>query len=81
MLSEAASSGKRVVVFKPKKKSNVRKNNKHEILLNKLSSSGIIRISEPNRLKENVLELINSNEQPKKLDDDKKILEAVRRII
>lgn len=81
MLSEAASSGKGVVVFKPKKKSNAGRKNKHEILLNKLSSSGVVRISEPKRLKEDILEFINSNERPKKLDDNKKIMEAVRRII
>lgn len=81
MLSEACSSGRYVVVFKPRTKSKAPKNNKHERFLNKLHSSGAVCVSETNRLKENILELMNSDKKPKRLDDNKKILEAVRRII
>jgi len=81
MISEAASSGKHVIVFKPIRKLRIFKNNKHELFLNNLASSGIVRISEIKKLKEDVVELINLNEKPKKLDDNIRILEAVRRII
>lgn len=81
MLSEAASSGKHVIVFKPRKRSTLRRNNKHESFLNRLHASGIVHISEIGRLKENIIKAINSGEKPKKLDDNKKILEAIRRII
>jgi KDO2-lipid IV(A) lauroyltransferase len=81
MLSEATSSGKHVIVFRPKRKRNIFKNNKHELFLNRLDSSGIARVSEIKKLKEDIVELINSNKKPKKLDDNIKILEAVRKII
>ena len=81
MLSEAASSGKHVVVFKPPKKASSRKNDKHEVFLDKLRSSGIVHLSEVERLKENIIGLIDSSEKPKKLENGESILEAVKRII
>lgn len=81
MLSEAASSGKHVVVFMPRKKSSFRKNNKHELFLNRLCSCGVARVSDIKGLKEDIIEIVNSSEKPKQLDDNKKILDAVRRII
>lgn len=81
MLSETASSGKHVVVFKPRRKSTTRKDNKQELFLNRLHSSGIVHLAEIKGLKKNIVELINSSEKPKKLDDNKKILDAVKRIV
>ena len=81
MLSEAASSGKHVLVFKPRRKSSIPKDNKHELFLKRLDSSGIVRVSEIEGLKQNIIKLINSVEKPKRLDDSKKIQDAVKRII
>jgi len=81
MVSEAASSGKHVIVFKPKKKRSSSGENKHEVLLKQLESNRFVRISEIDKIKNNIVELADSNEQPKRLDDDKKILEGVKRLI
>jgi KDO2-lipid IV(A) lauroyltransferase len=81
MLSEAANSGKHIVVFKPRRKPSVRKNTKQERFLKRLHFSGLARVSEIEDLKKNIVELVNSDDIPKKLDDDRKILDAVKRII
>ncbi len=81
MLSEAASSGKHVVVFSPIKKSTADRDNKHELFLNRLNSNGFVHISETASLKENIIKLVNSRNMPKKLDDNKRIFGAVKRII
>ena len=81
MLSEAASSGKHVVVFRPRRKSAAGKDNKHELFLNRLDSKGFAHTSEAASLKDDIIRLVNSHKEPKKLDDNKRILEAVKRII
>lgn len=81
MVSEAASSGRHVLVFKPEKKTNSLRHDKHEIFLGRLESDGILRIAESNGLKDAIVELADSDEEPQRLDDDEKILEAVKRII
>jgi KDO2-lipid IV(A) lauroyltransferase len=81
MLSEAASSGKRVLVFEPEEKPHFHRNNKHKRFLNRLHSSGIIHFTEADRLKESIVELINSSEKPNTLDDNRKILDAVKKVI
>ncbi|MEA3306038.1 MAG: hypothetical protein U9R52_04405, partial [Candidatus Omnitrophota bacterium] len=59
----------------------IRGNNKYDRFLDRLQDCGFVRVSEAADLKENIIELMNSGRKPKKLDDNKKLLDAVRRII
>jgi hypothetical protein len=81
MLSEAASSGKHVIAFRLHKRPMAPGNNKHEAFLKRLSLSGFIRISEINNLKDDIVGLAESDEEPKRLNDNEKIYEAVKRIV
>ena len=81
MLSEAASSGKHVIAFRPRRKSRAGSNNKHEAFLNKLSSEGFIHLSEIKDLKDDIAALMEFNEEPKRLNDNDRIYEAVKKII
>ncbi len=80
MLSEAASSGRHVIAFRPRRKPGGR-GNKHEVFLKRLSSAGFIHISEPDSLKDDIIGLMESEEEPKKLNDNEKIYEAVKKIV
>ncbi|MDP3789442.1 MAG: ELM1/GtrOC1 family putative glycosyltransferase, partial [Candidatus Omnitrophota bacterium] len=81
MLSEAASSGRHVIAFRPYKRPMAPGNNKHEAFLKRLSLSGFIRLSEVSNLKDNIVGLAESDEEPKRLNDSEKIYEAVKRIV
>lgn len=81
MISEAASSGKHVIAFKPRRKPSAPAANKHEVFLEKLSSGGFIRLSGIEELKDNIAGLMESDEEPKRLNDNEKVYEAVKRIV
>lgn len=75
MISEAASSGKSVVVFALDKKK--AKHSRHEDLVKELDSSGFIKFVDVNETGSTVEEAINSNIVPKRLNDYEKIYNAV----
>jgi len=81
MVSEAASSGKHVVVFLPKKRPRTGKNDKHRRFLRELCDDGIAHISDIKKLKDTIIGLVGSGQAPKRLNDDKKLYEAVRRFV
>lgn len=81
MLSEAASSGKHVIAFRPGRKPIRPGNNKHEAFLRRLSLGGFIRLSEVSNLKDDIVGLAKSDEEPKRLNDNEKIYEAVKKIV
>jgi mitochondrial fission protein ELM1 len=81
MVSEAASSGKYVIAFKPRRKSLVPINNKHETFLKRLSSAGFICLSDTKDLKDNIIGLLSSYKEPKRLNDNEKVYEAVKKIV
>lgn len=81
MLSEAAGSGKHVIAFRPRRKPMAQAGNKHETFLKKLSLNGFIRLSEADNLKDDIIGLAESDEEPKRLDDNEKIYEAVKKIV
>ena len=79
MVSEAISSGKRVVVFMPdKKKPGL---TKHETALRQLEKNGYLAISTPENLSENLEKALNAKDPIKRLSDKEKIFEAVRRLV
>jgi len=81
MLSEAASSGRHVIAFRPRRKPRMRGNDKHEIFLKKLSAAGFIHLSETKDLKDDIVALMESDDEPKRLNDNEKIYEAVKRLV
>lgn len=79
MVSEAISSGKKVVVFElDKKKSCV---TKHERALAGLAADGYVIIAKADRLSEAMNRVLNEKASPKKLDDTNKIYEAMKALI
>ncbi len=81
MISEAASAGKHVIAFWPRRKAASLAVNKHETFLKKLSSKGFIHLSGVKELKDNIVGLMESDEEPKRLNDNEKVYEAVKRIV
>ena len=79
MISEAVSSGKRVVVFSLAKKRAAPA--KHERTLNMLADEGYISVSAPEELAAAVEKAWDSASPAKEFKDREKILEAVRRLI
>ena len=82
MVSEAVSSSRPVIVFRPARKPAIRGNNRHEFFLRGLESKGLIRISTPGDLKKDIIEAAASGtERPAGPDDYGKILEAIKGIL
>jgi len=79
MVSEAISSGKKVVVFMPRKKTDAV--TKHEMLLASLEREGYIRVSTIDGLSRAVRDALEAGAHAKVPDDAEKIYEAVRRLI
>ncbi len=79
MVSEAISSGKKVIVFSLKKKKDA--STKHEIALEDLKKEGYITISKPNDLAAAIERAWNDKRPDKALSDKNNIFEAVRRLI
>lgn len=79
MVSEAISSGKKVIVFPLEKKKEAKQ--KHELALEDLKKEGYITISRPENLA-SAIERVWKDERPSKvLIDRDNIFEAVRRLI
>lgn len=79
MVSEAVSSGRKVVVFELEKRTSGV--TKHEKALRDLEAQGCLAISRPYALSEALEQAWNDARPVKRLDDEAKILEAVRRLI
>lgn len=80
MVSEAAASGKYVLVFKLKG-TYLGKENRHERFLRNLEGGGYIRIAEAGNIADKIKELIQSKPPIKKLDDRVKVEEAMRKLL
>lgn len=78
MVSEAASSGKNVLVFEPKV---VNKNNKHTTFLKNFDEEGIINLTDIPEIKNKIEILIKNKIIPLKFDDSPAILKAVERFV
>ena len=78
MVSEAVSSGKPVLVFMPEKKSE--KENKYEKFVKDLENGGYLTIVNTSEIKEKTSTYISEEYTPKRVDDDKKIVDKMYKL-
>jgi len=81
MISEAASSGKVVVVFKVQLRQNRRQNLRHQRFLDNLSREGYIILVEYGDIKKTIQEIIQNNKTTKTLRDSQAITDAIRQVL
>ncbi|MEK6564400.1 MAG: ELM1/GtrOC1 family putative glycosyltransferase [Candidatus Omnitrophota bacterium] len=80
MVSEAAASGKYVLVFRLKG-TYLGKEGRHERFLRNLESEGYVRIIQPENIADKIKELIRDRPPIKKLDDRAKVKEAMKKLL
>lgn len=78
MISEAAASGKYVLVFELTKKA---RRSRHKIFLEGLTKGGYIKLVGAEQISAAIEDIWKRKPEVKRLDDDKVIFEAVKRII
>lgn len=82
MICEAASSGKKTIVFPVQDRINlIGKKHKHRRFIDALSTQGYILSSDPKAIRQSIYDLAKNKIQTKKLNDHEVILEGVRKII
>jgi len=82
MISEAASSGKKTVVFPAQRKISASgKVHKHVRFIDMLNEQGYILSSDVRTIRQSIYGLAKNKIQTRTIDDDKTILDAVRKII
>ena len=82
MVSEAASSGKKVVVFSPKgREIFIGGSQKHKRVIERLNEQGYILSSRVKDIGQSIFDLAKNKIQTRRLDDREIMLEAVRRVI
>lgn len=82
MVSEAASSGKQTIVFSPHSRAIVLgKNNKHVKFIDNLNKQGFIVSADVKNVGQAVFDVIKNKIHTRQLQDNKAILEAVRKVI
>jgi KDO2-lipid IV(A) lauroyltransferase len=81
MVSEAASSGKTVVVFKTGLKTRSRPNLRHQRFLDNLYRQGYIILIDPDQIQEVIEDIIKNNRTTRVLSDNQVIKDMVGRIL
>lgn len=82
MVSEAAASGKDVVVFYPQTRAKVLKvYNKHKVIIERLNSQGYIRAFHARDVGHAIYDISKNKITTKSINDNQIILDAVRKII
>ncbi|MBZ0167392.1 MAG: mitochondrial fission ELM1 family protein, partial [Candidatus Omnitrophica bacterium] len=82
MVSEAASSGKKTIVFFPRTKEVIlHADNKHWKFVNKLNDQGYVLASQAKDVGRSIYDIVKQKINTRPLDDNKTILKAVRKII
>ncbi|MCR4337255.1 MAG: mitochondrial fission ELM1 family protein [Candidatus Omnitrophica bacterium] len=85
MVSEAASSGKKTIVFSVAPDTDQgqldRHRHKHNRFLDVLHEGGYIFCSHPNNIRESIASIMKNKIHLKPLDDHQKLLEAVERLV
>ncbi|MCA9392594.1 MAG: mitochondrial fission ELM1 family protein [Candidatus Omnitrophica bacterium] len=82
MVSEAASSGKKTIVFFPKTQEVLlHAGNKHWKFINKLNDQGYVLASQAKDVGRSIFDIVKQKINTRPLDDNKTILKAVRKII
>lgn len=82
MISEAAASGKKVVVFFPETRwAGLQRDSKHKRFVEYLNQQGFIRSSDAAHLGQSVYDLVKNKSYARPLEDRKVLLEALERIV
>ena len=82
MISEAASSGKKTIVFTPQARAKVLKGtNKHEMFIERLNRQGFVLSTDVQHIGQAIYDIVKGKIQTKQIDDNRIILEAVQKII
>ncbi|MFA5389547.1 MAG: ELM1/GtrOC1 family putative glycosyltransferase [Candidatus Omnitrophota bacterium] len=76
MISEAASSGRHVIVFRAGEKKS-----KYNRMVSNLAEQGYIKISEPDGMYNKIKEILETMPEIKRLNDSEKIIERLKSII
>ena len=82
MVSEAASSGKRTIVFLPETKAKVLKvYNKHKMIIEILNEQGYVLSTDVKNIGNTILGVAKNKIQTRAINDNKIIFEAVKDIV
>ena len=81
MVSEAASSGKRTVVFPVKRRAGSRGGHKHNRFVDRLNREGYILCSDPKLIGQSIFNLAKNKIYTRKLDDGMAIRERLHQIV
>lgn len=82
MVSEAACSGKKTIVFFPKTKEVfIHAGNKHWKFVNQLNDQGYVLASQAKDVGRSIFDIVKQKINTRSLDDNKTILKAIRKII
>jgi len=76
MISEAASSGRYVIVFRFKEK-----DTKYDKMVSNLEKNGYINTAKPDEIYDRIKEILETRPEIKRLDDRERIIERLKRII
>ncbi|MDP2980726.1 MAG: ELM1/GtrOC1 family putative glycosyltransferase [Candidatus Omnitrophota bacterium] len=76
MISEAASSGRYVIVFRFKEK-----DTKYDKMVSNLEKNGYINTAKPDEIYDRIKEILETRPERKKLDDREKIIERLKGIM
>jgi hypothetical protein len=82
MISEAASSGKKTIVFPVHYKGkNMLSSQKHELFIYQLHKEGFVVLTDFKHIRQTLFDMAKNKIYTQRLDDNEKILEAVRHVI
>jgi lauroyl/myristoyl acyltransferase len=81
MVSEAASSGKRTVVFPVKRREGAKEDYKHNRFVDRMNKEGYILSSEPRMIGQSIFHLAKNKLSTRKLDDAATIRQCISRIL
>jgi mitochondrial fission protein ELM1 len=81
MISEAASSGRYVIVFKSRETNDERRTTKYGSMVSNLEKNGYINTAKPDEIYDRIKEILETRPEQKKLDDREKITERLKGII
>jgi len=81
MISEAASSGKKTVVFKPFDHSSGRQRLKHDYFIETLNQKGYVLSTQIDNLKKSIYDLAKNKIQTRRLDDTERIRDLLKQVV
>ena len=81
MITEDASSGKHVIVFKSRATSGERRTTKYSHMVSNLEKAGYIYTAEPSEMYNKIKHILETRPEVKRLNDREKIIDRLKGII